>query len=635
MVLLDVSGLHAERGARTLFQDLQFSIQSDERIGLIGVNGSGKSTLLRQLAGFDRPTGEIRHAARDLRLEYLPQNPVMTPGLTAFAQLFQKEAPEFDILRTYNKALSALENNPSEANMKALAEAQEAMDQSDAWQLASNARSILSRLGIRDEQQRVETLSGGMQKRLALASVLLHPANLLLLDEPTNHLDVPTIAWLEHELTQRPGALVVVTHDRYFLDHVCTEIVELDHGKLYRHKGNYSDFLVAKAEREAHESRRAHKLSRLYTQELAWMRKGAEARRTKQKARIERFHDLSSQLPEKSETTFKMDFHQARLGKKIISFDNVKKARNERVLFKDLTLTITKDDRIGIVGDNGIGKTTLLELFNGSIEPTEGIIEVGSTVRIGYYRQHSWTLPENQTVFQFIKDIGTSITLRDGSRISAGHMLEAFLFAPEKQQAPIGELSGGEKRRLYLLSVLMQQVNVLLLDEPSNDLDIHTLQVLESFLEHFPGPVLTVSHDRYFLDRICNRILAIHPGGKTLLLVGNYRDYLDKRPATSEEHDDKAKKPTTIERPKTSSPKMSWQEKQDYEHILPEIDKLETTLAELEEEMAEKATDYEALRDLQTRRDALNIELTNKIERWAELEEKIQAIASAKENRHG
>lgn len=635
MVLLDVSGLHAERGARTLFRDLQFSIQSDERIGLIGINGSGKSTLLRQLAGLDQPTGEIRHVARDLRLDYLPQNPEMTPGLTAFAQLFQKKSPEFDILRSYNKALAALEDDPSESNMKALAEAQEAMDRSDAWQLASNARSILSRLGIRNEQQRVETLSGGMQKRLALASVLLHPANLLLLDEPTNHLDVPTISWLERELIQRPGALVVVTHDRYFLDHVCTEIVELDHGKLYRHKGNYSDFLVAKAEREAQEARRAHKLSRLYTQELAWMRKGAEARRTKQKARIERFHDLSSQLPDQNETTLKMDFHQARLGKKIISLKNVKKLMNDRILYKDLTLTITKNDRIGIVGDNGIGKTTLLEIFNGSQNPDEGTIEVGSTVRIGYYRQHSWTLPENQTVFQFIKDIGTSITLRDGSRISAGHMLEAFLFSPEKQQTPIGELSGGEKRRLYLLSILMQQVNVLLLDEPSNDLDIHTLQVLESFLEQFPGPVITVSHDRYFLDRICNRILAIHPGGETLLLVGNYRDYLDKRPTSIEADDDKSKKSPTSERQKMNLPKMSWQEKQDYKDILPQIEELEQTLAELEEEMVLKATDYEALRNLQAKRDELDIELADKIERWAELEEKVQAISSIKGNRHG
>lgn len=634
MVLLDVSGLHAERGARTLFKDLQFSIQSDERIGLIGVNGSGKSTLLRQLAGIDKPTGEVRHAARDLRLEYLAQNPEMTPGLTAFAQLFQKEAPEFDILRAYNKALANLQTEPTERNMKALTEAQEAMDRSDAWQLASNARSMLSRLGIEDEQQRVDTLSGGMQKRLALASVLLHPANLLLLDEPTNHLDVPTIAWLERELVQRPGSLVVVTHDRYFLDNVCTEIVELDQGKLYRHKGNYSDFLIAKAEREAHETRRAHKLERLYTQELTWMRKGAEARRTKQKARIERFNDLSEKLPDKNSATFKMDFQQARLGKKIISFDNVSKNRNGRTLFKELTLTVTKDDRIGIVGDNGIGKTTLLELFNGSMEPSEGIIEVGSTVRIGYYRQHNWELPDNMTVFQFIKDIGSSITLRDGSRISAGHMLEAFLFSPEKQQAPIGELSGGEKRRLYLLSVLMRQVNVLLLDEPSNDLDIHTLQVLESFLEQFPGPVLTVSHDRYFLDRICNRILAIHPGGETLLLVGNYRDYLEKRPENIDTTN-KPKKAPVVDRPKTTIPKMSWQEKQDYKRIMPEIDDLEIALAQVEEEMVEKATDYEALRDLQTRRDALESELSDKIEYWAELEEKALAIAEAKENRHG
>lgn len=626
MVLLEARHLHCSFGERVLFDNLGLAINEGDKIGLIGTNGVGKSTLLAQLAGIEvNPDSEIL-TSNQLVMEYLPQNQPMQDDLTVLAQVFQGTSPLLAIVRRYEEALAAVNARPDDVcATRVLLEAQDAMDREDAWQLESNAKSILHRLGIDDVSQKICTLSGGMRKRVALAAALIRPANLLLLDEPTNHLDYETIRWLERELHERQCAFVVVTHDRYFLDRTTNAILELDGGKLYRYSGNYSTFLEEKAMREADEARRADKLRKLYKQELAWMRKGVEARRTKQKARKERFFDIESQLTQQHEDTLMMDFVNARLGKKIIECEHLSKSYGERPIFRDFTHAFVKNDRIGVVGPNGIGKTTLLDVLAGLTEADSGRLEVGETVKIGYYKQQNQDLPKNQKVLDFIRDHGEYIHRADGSHLSASQMLEAFRFRPEQIHGPIANLSGGECRRLYLLSILMEQNNVLFLDEPTNDLDIGTLQVLEDYLQHFPGPIVAVSHDRYFLDRICTSILAYEEDGALKLYAGDFSSYLEKRPTP-------AAKETPVKKEKagkTKPPaklKFTYKEAREYETIEEDIAMLEETIHRLEKEMAACATEYGKLMALTKERDAQAAELEAKMNRWAELEEKHERI---------
>ena len=509
---------------------------------------------------------------------------------------------------------------------KELLDAQDAMDREDAWQLESNAKSILHRLGIDDVSQKIATLSGGMRKRVALAAALIRPANLLLLDEPTNHLDYETIRWLERELHERKTSFIVVTHDRYFLDRTTNVILELDGGKLYRYSGNYSTFLEEKAEREADEARRAEKLRRLYKQELAWMRKGVEARRTKQKARKERFYEIEGQLTHEHEDTLMLDFVNARLGKKIIECEDLAKSFDGRPIFRDFTYAFVKNDRIGVVGPNGIGKTTLLDVLAGLTPADSGRLDVGETVKIGYYKQQNQDLPMNQKVLDFIRDHGEYIHRADGSHLSASQMLEAFRFRPDQIHGPISSLSGGECRRLYLLSILMEQNNVLFLDEPTNDLDIGTLQVLEDYLQHFPGPIVAVSHDRYFLDRICTSILAYEPDGSLKRYSGDFTSYLEKRPEPVVQKEETPKKEKASRPKQPAKLKFSYKEQREYETIEEDIAVLEEEIARLEKEMAECATQYSKLLALTEERDAKASALDAKMDRWAELEEKHERI---------
>lgn len=623
MVLLEARNLNCSFGDRVLFENLNLSINEGDKIGLIGTNGVGKSTLLKQLAGIDVDGRSEFLTSNQLVMEYLPQNQPMDDDLTVLAQVFQGTSPLLAVVRDYEAALDAVEADPTnEHATQVLLEAQEAMDREDAWQLESNAKSILHRLGIDDVKQKIGVLSGGMRKRVALAAALIRPANLLLLDEPTNHLDYETIRWLEKELHERQCAFVVVTHDRYFLDRTTNAILELDQKKLRRYTGNYSTFLEEKAQIEADEARQADKLKKLYKQELAWMRKGVEARRTKQKARKERFYDIESQLTTTHEDHMEMDFVNARLGKKIIVCEDLCKSFGDRPIFKNFSHSFVRTDRIGIVGPNGIGKTTLLDVLSGITDADSGVLEIGDTVKIGYYKQQNQDLPMNQKVLDFIKDHGEYIHRADGSHISASQMLEAFRFRPDQIHGPISNLSGGECRRLYLLSILMEQNNVLFLDEPTNDLDIGTLQVLEDYLEHFPGPVVAVSHDRYFLDRITTSILAYEENGNVKLYAGDFTSYLEKRPEPQSTQDAPIKKESTGKQKTAPKLKFTYKEQQEYNTIEEDIAYLEDKVAKLETEMAANATSYSKLVALTEERDQAQAELDQKYARWEELEEK-------------
>lgn len=628
MVLLEARNLNCSFGDRVLFENLNLSINEGDKIGLIGTNGVGKSTLLKQLAGIDVDSRSEFLTSNQLVMEYLPQNQPMDDNLTVLAQVFQGTSPLLAVVRDYETALDAVETAPTnEQATQALLTAQEAMDREDAWQLESNAKSILHRLGIDDVKQKIATLSGGMRKRVTLAAALIRPANLLLLDEPTNHLDYETIRWLEKELHERQCAFVIVTHDRYFLDRTTNVILELDQKKLRRYTGNYSTFLEEKAQIEADEARQADKLKKLYKQELAWMRKGVEARRTKQKARKERFYDIESQLTTTHDERMEMDFVNARLGKKIIVCENLAKSFDGKPIFKGFSHSFVRNDRIGIVGPNGIGKTTLLDVLAGITTADSGLLEIGDTVKIGYYKQQNQDLPMNQKVLDFIKDHGEYIHRADGSHLSASQMLEAFRFRPDQIHGPISNLSGGECRRLYLLSILMEQNNVLFLDEPTNDLDIGTLQVLEDYLEHFPGPVVAVSHDRYFLDRITTSILAYEENGNVKLYAGDFTSYLEKRPELSSTQDTPIKKESTGKQKTAPKLKFTYKEQQEYETIEEDIAYLEDKVAKLENEMAANATSYSKLVALTEERDKAQEALDQKYSRWEALEEKQALIA--------
>lgn len=628
MVLLEARNLNCSFGDRVLFENLNLSINEGDKIGLIGTNGVGKSTLLKQLAGIDVDGRSEFLTSNQLVMEYLPQNQPMDDDLTVLAQVFQGTSPLLAVVRDYEAALDAVEADPTnEKATQALLDAQEAMDRADAWQLESNAKSILHRLGIDDVKQKIATLSGGMRKRVALAAALIRPANLLLLDEPTNHLDYETIRWLEKELHERQCAFVIVTHDRYFLDRTTNVILELDQKKLCRYTGNYSTFLEEKAQIDADEARQADKLKKLYKQELAWMRKGVEARRTKQKARKERFYDIESQLTTTHEDRMEMDFVNARLGKKIIVCEDLCKSFGDRPIFKGFSHSFVRNDRIGIVGPNGIGKTTLLDVLAGMTAADSGVLEIGDTVKIGYYKQQNQDLPMNQKVLDFIKDHGEYIHRADGSHLSASQMLEAFRFRPDQIHGPIANLSGGECRRLYLLSILMEQNNVLFLDEPTNDLDIGTLQVLEDYLEHFPGPVVAVSHDRYFLDRITTSILAYEEGGNVKLYAGDFTSYLEKRPDPQTTQETPIKKESVGKQKTAPKLKFTYKEQQEYDTIEEEIAYLEDKVAKLEKDMAANATSYSKLVALTEERDEAQAELDQKYARWEELEEKQTLIS--------
>ena len=632
MLLLSATDLCKTHGLKIIFDHISLHIDSGDKIGLLGVNGTGKSTLLRILSGLAQADeGEIQ-TSNQLVLEYLPQHPDFDEDATVLQQIFRGESPFMKVLRNYEQTLDALERYPGDQQLtQQLLDLSAQMDAQNAWQLESEAKAILNKLGIHDVSAKVQTLSGGQRKRIALAGALIRPCNLLILDEPTNHLDHEAIEFLEQHLKNKNCALLMVTHDRYFLDRVTNRILELSNGKLYAYEGNYETFLELKTQREEEQQRIQEKAQALYKQELAWMRKGVEARRTKQKARIERFYQLEDSLTVQQEDKLEISLQHSRLGKKIIELDHLHKTFGDKVCIDDLTYTVVRDDRIGIIGNNGLGKSTLLNIIGKQLPYGSGSVILGDTVRIGYYTQDNSDLPLDMRVIDYVREKGEYIHSSDGSLISAARMLERFLFSGAQQHAFIHQLSGGEKRRLYLLGVLMDDVNVLLLDEPTNDLDIQTLQILEDFIDHFNGPVLAVSHDRYFLDRIARRIFAFEGNGVVDIYTGNYSDYAEKKQQaepTEAAPAPKEKKGDTRQR--TQKIKFTYQEAKEYDTIENDIAALETQIQQCDLDMAANSTDFAKLNELNQQKERLEQQLSEKMERWEYLMNKAEQIAQQK-----
>ncbi|WP_178021786.1 ABC-F family ATP-binding cassette domain-containing protein [uncultured Paenibacillus sp.] len=645
MNILTVEQLTKTYGEKVLFQDASFGMDENDKIGVIGVNGTGKSTFLKVIAGLEQADSGKVAINRDVRVTFLAQNPEYAPDISVLRGVFQGGGPELQVVSAYMEAEEALEREPENAARQAeLARLSQEMDRLQTWTLVSDAKSVLSKLGISDFAQNMGSLSGGQRKRVALASALILPSELLIMDEPTNHIDNDSVAWLETYLQKRRGALLLITHDRYFLDRVCNVMLELDHGRLFRYEANYSRFLELKSDREEREAASEQKRQNLLRNELAWIRRGAKARSTKQKARIERFEQLQAAKTEYKSDNLEISVASTRLGRKILEIEGLRKSIEGRLLIGELTYTAVPGDRVGIVGPNGSGKSTLLNMIAGRIEPDDGEIVLGQTVKLGYFTQEHQEMDSQQRAIEYIKEAAEVVTTADGSRITAAQMLERFLFPPDMQWTPIGKLSGGEKRRLYLLRVLMGAPNVLLLDEPTNDLDIQTLTVLEAYLDEFPGAVFAVSHDRYFLDRTVDKIMAFEGRGVVAVHVGDYSDYEERTQQAGGQTAPDLRKAVTDRSdrsdagPQASSGsrdpgrgeklKFSYNEQREYETIDATIEAAEQHLAAISGEMESAASDAGRLQELMQQQQEAEAELERLMERWTylnELAEKIEA----------
>ena len=632
-MILSAENLGHSYGVRTLFKNISFNIEEGDKIGVIGVNGTGKSTLLRDIATGEPGEGKITKNGTCV-IEYLPQDPAFDPDATVLEQVFRGESPQLDVVRRYEEAVqqAAAEPENKAARQKLLALQQE-MDSKFAWQMESEAKAVLDKLGITDLQQPMKELSGGQRKRVALAGVLVRPSDLLILDEPTNHMDNETVAWLEEVLQKRKGALLMVTHDRYFFDRVVNRTLEIDGGEGYLYTGNYSLFLQKREERRIAAAGAAQRLRNVYRRELAWISRGAEARRTKSKERIERFNELKKEVNNiKAEQQLEISSVGSRLGKTIIECEHIGLDYGGKTYIDDFNYVLLRNDRIGIVGPNGSGKSSLMDIIAGRLAPTRGTVKVGQTVKIGYFAQHSEFKDADCRVLEYIKNVSDYIETADGTRITAAQMLERFLFPPELQWVPVSKLSGGEKRRLYLLSVLMSAPNVLILDEPTNDLDIPTLSVLEDYLDTFNGAVIAVSHDRYFLDRFAGKIFAFMGGGEVRQFIGDYSRYEQARAeaqnlARQQERAQSTVKPQQREE-KQRAPKMTYKEKLEYEQIEQVIAQAEAELKMTEMEINACGTDFVKLTELTAKQQELTQRISDLTDRWAYLEELSEAEAA-------
>jgi ABC transport system ATP-binding/permease protein len=632
MNLLSAEKISKNYGVKVLFSDLTFGIAEGEKIGLIGINGTGKSTLLKILVGLEHPDqGQVTYAT-NVRIGYLSQNPSFHEDSTVLEEVIKGNSPVMKLVRDYEEVLIKAEHAPADPEFqKKLLHLGQRMDEANAWQVESEAKTVLTRLGITEFGAKVGMLSGGQRKRVALAAALINPAELLILDEPTNQIDNQIIDWLEQYLKERKGALLMVTHDRYFLDRVAGRIFELSQGKLYSYSGNYSLFLEKTAEREELEQSLSLKRQNLFRRELAWIRKGAKARTTKQQARIDRFEKLEEQMPG-NETRDQIEIlaGSSRLGKKVISLQQLGKSFGGRKIITDLNYTFLRDDRVGIIGPNGIGKSSLLNLIAGHLQPDLGQVEVGPTVKIGFFTQEHLEMDENIRAIEYIKAQAEFLPTADGGTISASQMMERFLFPAGLQWTPIARLSGGEKRRLYLLRVLMAAPNVLLLDEPTNDLDIQTLSILEEYLEDFPGVVIAVSHDRYFLDRVVEKIIAFEASGAINHFVGNYSDFLEfqqKQAAVALQGSTAVAKKQlsgqtgSDENRKERPLKLTFKEQRELEGIEAVIAGVEQELGEVKQKVNQAGSDYLLLQELTVRQEDLERRLEELMERWAYLNE--------------
>ena len=640
MNLITLENISKSYSEKILVDNISLGINEGEKIGIIGVNGTGKSTFLKIIAGVEEPDAGTITKGNRVRIEYLSQSPNYDENATVIEQVFRGNSEEMSLLRDYEEVLEEINKNPSDETLhNKLIRLQGKIDALNLWGLESEAKVVLTKLGINDFEAKVSTLSGGQKKRVMLASALITPCELLILDEPTNHLDNETINWLEEYLNSRKGALLMITHDRYFLDRVTNRIIELDQGRLFSYEGNYSVFLEKKMERLEIEQATEEKRQNLIRKELAWVKRGAKARTTKQKARLDRFDELINRKVYEQTENVEISVMGSRLGKKIIEIENISKGFGDKQLIKDFSYIVTRQDRIGIVGENGAGKSTLIKMLEEKLTPDSGEIVKGETVRIACFSQDDEHMNPDMRAIEYIKEVAEYLQTATGERITASQMCEKFLFDGTLQWTPIGKLSGGERRRLHLLRVLMDSPNVLLLDEPTNDLDIETLKRLEDYLDDFGGVVITVSHDRYFLDRICNKIFAYEGNGNIRIYTGNYSDYLltkeyeeaiNKEEKSTEKQKDSSEKK---ERVKEKKLKFTYKEEREFETIDEDIENLENKISEIDVLMDKNSRDFTKLQELMKEKQETEAELEHKYERWEYLNDLAQKIEEQKNNK--
>ena len=639
MSIFTLQSVKKDFGIKEVLRDANFSLDANDKVGLIGTNGSGKSTLLKMIAGLEPIDGGQILINQNARIIYLPQQPDLDENNTVLEQVFSDSGEQMLLVREYEELSEKLAHHPEDDRLMArFSEVTHAMDNTNAWELETKAKIILSKLGIQDFDAKVGNLSGGYRKRIALAAALLSDPDVLLMDEPTNHLDAISVEWLQSYLNSFSGGILLITHDRYFLDRVTNKIIEIDRGDLFTYTGNYSYYLEKKAlaEESVVSSQRKHQ--GILRRELEWLKRGPKARSTKQKARIQRIEEM--QGTEFKQALGKVDISTAgrRIGKKVIELENVCKSYDSKTLIKDFTYEFIPEDRVGIIGGNGVGKSTLMDIITGRVKPDSGKVEIGGTIHIGYFDQHSENLldamNESQRVIDYIKDVAEYVETADGTQISASQMLERFLFPGNQQYAPVYKLSGGEKRRLFLLKVLMSAPNVLILDEPTNDLDVQTLAVLEEYLEEFNGCVIVVSHDRYFLDRTVERIFAFEGVGNLRQYPGNYSLYIDYKEVEaatkkavavtekSKEISSKQKKSERISWDKNRQRKLSSKEKREYENLEKKIAQLEVDKAKYENELYNAPPgEVSEVQKLHEKVENLEKEIDTATERWLELAE--------------
>ncbi|MCG2115961.1 ABC-F family ATP-binding cassette domain-containing protein [Staphylococcus epidermidis] len=618
-----IEHLNKSYADKEIFNDLNLSISEHERIGLVGINGTGKSTLLKVIGGLDEDfTADITHP-NQYRIRYSSQKQDLNGHMTVFEAVLSSDTPTLRIIKKYEEAVNRYALDQSDSNFNKMMEAQEEMDQKDAWDYNAEIKTILSKLGIHDTTKKIVELSGGQQKRVVLAKTLIEQPDLLLLDEPTNHLDFESIRWLINYVKQYPHTVLFVTHDRYFLNEVSTRIIELDRGKLKTYPGNYEDYIVMRAENELVEQKQQEKQKALYKQELAWMRAGAKARTTKQQARINRFKQLESDVKtQHTQDKGELNLAYSRLGKQVYELKNLSKSINNKVLFEDVTEIIQSGRRIGIVGPNGAGKTTLLNILSNEDQDYEGELKIGQTVKVAYFKQTEETLDRDIRVIDYLREESEMAKEKDGTSISVTQLLERFLFPSATHGKKVYKLSGGEQKRLYLLRLLVHKPNVLLLDEPTNDLDTETLTILEDYIDDFGGSVITVSHDRYFLNKVVQEYWFIHDG-KIEKIIGSFEDY----ESFKKEHERQAmlSKQTEQQNKHKHQPKkktgLSYKEKLEYETIMTRIEMTETRLEDLEQEMINASDNYASIKELNEEKEQLEATYEADITRWSELEE--------------
>lgn len=637
MTIFTLKSVKKDFGIKEILREATFSLEEGDKVGLIGTNGSGKSTLLKMIAGLEPIDSGEFWVNSGAKIVYLPQQPNLEENHTVLEQVFADCGEQMALIREYEEISHKLAHQPQETDslLSRLSQITEQIETLEAWDLETNAKIVLSQLGIEDFDAKIGELSGGYRKRIALASGLLSDPDVLLMDEPTNHLDALSVEWLQSYLNRYSGALLLITHDRYFLDKVTNRIIEIDRGELYSYSGNYAYYLQKKAEAEESEISSQKKHAGVLRRELEWLKRGPKARSTKQKARIDRIRDMQEKEFKQAQGKVEITTANRRIGKKVIELDNICKAYDNKVLIQDFTYIFKPQDRVGIIGPNGAGKSTLMNIITGRTSPDSGTVDIGQTIHFGYFDQHSEDLlvNENQRVIDYLKEVAELVKTADGNVITASQMLERFLFPPNQQYAPIHKLSGGERRRLFLLQVLMSAPNVLILDEPTNDLDVQTLGVLEEYLEEFNGCVIVVSHDRYFLDRTVDTIFALEQGGSIRQYPGNYSVYLDYKKAKEEAEKEQQKvsqKKPEVKSQKSPKPvnanqsrKLSFKEKYEYQDLEEKIPLMEAEKEQVEEKLYNNPpSDFSEMQSLTERLSQLVEDIDAATERWLELAER-------------